>query len=96
MTQPYWLAPILTHKYKTKVNVSDSGKHSSLLRYGKKYSRKKFYSKGPERNLLKTTYIRLGSKISQGPKTLVYLSIVAMVIKKFYKNGTWKIKENLF
>jgi hypothetical protein len=37
----------LAYKYKTGVEVTDSGKHSSLLRYDSNYGRKFFYSKGP-------------------------------------------------
>ncbi len=36
----------LACKYQTKSEVTDSGKHSSLLRYGKNYTRKMFYSTG--------------------------------------------------
>ncbi len=43
----YWTslhrqAPSYSHKYQTRVEVTDSGKHSSLLQY----DRKKFYSRG--------------------------------------------------
>jgi hypothetical protein len=37
----------LAYKYKTGVEATDSGKHSSLSRYGSNYGRKNFYSKGP-------------------------------------------------
>jgi hypothetical protein len=53
MTQLYWLAPILTLKYKTRANVSDSGKHSSLL----VKMQKKFYNKDPRRILIRVTYL---------------------------------------
>ncbi len=36
----------LTCKYSTKVEVTDSGKHCSLLQHGKIYCCKKFYSTG--------------------------------------------------
>ncbi len=41
------LAPKLVPKYYTNMEVTEISKHSSLLRNGKNYSRKKFYSAGP-------------------------------------------------
>ncbi len=38
------------------VEVTDSGKHSSLLGYGKNYGRKKFYSTGTSRESQKTFF----------------------------------------
>ncbi len=46
MTQLRWVAPRLALKYQTRVEVIDIGKHFSLLRYGKNYCCKKFYSTG--------------------------------------------------
>ncbi len=45
----YWttilgLAPLVLCKYKAE--VADAAKHSSLLRHGNNYGRKKFYSTG--------------------------------------------------
>jgi len=37
----------LAYKYKTRVEVNGSGKHSSLLKCGNNYSRKKFHSTRP-------------------------------------------------
>ncbi len=51
MTQLRWVAPRLALKYWTREEVTDIGKHSSLLRYGKNYCRKKFYSTDPRRGL---------------------------------------------
>jgi hypothetical protein len=35
------MAPALPEKYQTRVEVTESVKHSSLLRYGSSYDRKK-------------------------------------------------------
>ncbi len=40
----------LTTKYKTKVEVVDSDKYSSLVEYGTNHNRKMFYGEGPRRN----------------------------------------------
>jgi hypothetical protein len=42
-----WVATILFFKYQTRLEVTDSGKQSSLLQYEINCDRKKFYSSGP-------------------------------------------------
>ncbi len=39
------IGSFLARKYYTRLQVNSSGKHSSLLRYGNDYSRKKFYGR---------------------------------------------------
>jgi hypothetical protein len=43
----------LAYKYKTGVEATGSGKHSSLLRYGSNYGRKFFIIKGLGEKVLK-------------------------------------------
>ncbi len=55
------VSPSLVSKFQTKVKVTDSGKHSCLLQYGKNYVSKKFYSAGPVANAI--NYIFCNSRI---------------------------------
>jgi hypothetical protein len=41
------LAPSLSHKYLTRIEVNGSGKHSSLLQHGNNYGRKFFAVHAP-------------------------------------------------
>jgi hypothetical protein len=70
-------------KYNSMVEVTDSGKRSSLLGYGKNYGRKKFYSTGTRRESQKTfggkyTYPLFASLIfPRHQENIVYINKMA-------------------
>jgi hypothetical protein len=66
------------------MEVTDIGKHSSLLQYGDSYCRKKLYSTGPRgKCLLVTNTLAYCSKLSEKLKNKLAAALVLLVLLKF-------------